>query len=105
MNANNRNKNHSAVSAADLESTAGHALLGTQKIERLDTPCRIHILSRRHRLTDQDGISAKYAIDGLIYAGLLRDDSPRWVKEVSYSQEKISSAEEESTVVTIEILD
>lgn len=53
-----------------------------------DRKVSIHIHSVRKREVDSDGVSAKAAIDGLVEAGLLQDDSPKWVKEVSYSQEK-----------------
>ncbi len=63
---------------------------------------KILVHSYRHRLADADGISAKAAIDGLILSGVLKDDSPKYVKEVRYRQTKISTKEPESTVVTIE---
>jgi hypothetical protein len=62
----------------------------------------IHLHSRRRRLADPDGISGKAAIDGLIVGGLLRNDSPKEVETVSYSQEKVGVKEPESTVITIE---
>jgi hypothetical protein len=61
----------------------------------------LHICSRRYRLADADGISAKAAIDGLIHGGVLRDDSSEFVKEVRYSQEKISRDQEEETIITV----
>ena len=67
-----------------------------------DTPVHIHIRSLRYRLADADGISAKAAIDGLVHRGLLKDDNPRWVQEVSYSQEKVPKTEEEKTIITIQ---
>ena len=65
------------------------------------TPCCIHLRSYRHRLADSDGISGKAAIDGLVHAGILPDDSTKYVKEVRYSQEKISTKEKEYTVIEI----
>lgn len=58
----------------------------------------IHIHSRRSRLTDPDGVSAKAAIDGLVSAGLLPDDSYKYVAQVSYSQEKVSKEQEETVI-------
>jgi len=63
------------------------------------TPVNIHVHSRRTRLTDEDGVSAKYAIDGLVIGGLLPDDRKEYVSGVSYSQEKTKGAEE--TIITI----
>ena len=76
--------------------------MATKEIKRFDSPCGIHIHSRRHRLADADGISAKACIDGLVLAGVLEDDSHKWVKWVTYSQEKISKKEDEETIITIE---
>jgi Holliday junction resolvase RusA-like endonuclease len=56
------------------------------------------VLSVRKRLTDADGVSAKYAIDALIKAGILIDDSPQYVKEVSFGQEK---GKNEKTIIFI----
>lgn len=59
----------------------------------------IHIHSIRKRLVDPDGISGKAAIDGLVHAGVLEDDSSEFINQVSYSQEK---GKEEKTIITIE---
>jgi len=58
-------------------------------------------LSRRHRLADPDGISGKAAIDGLVSAGILSDDSAKQVAEVRHSQVKVSKADAEETVITL----
>ena len=94
-------ENQTPIPFTNLESPARHAPLGTQEAPRLDPPCSLHIHSRRHRLTDPDGISAKAAIDGLVLAGVLPDDSAKSVKEVTFSQEKIGSEEMEETVIEI----
>ena len=96
-----KNENQTTISFADLESPARHAPLGAKEAQRLDPPCRLHIHSRRHRLTDPDGISAKAAIDGLVLAGVLPDDSAKCVSQVTFSQEKITSEEIEETVIEI----
>ena len=75
--------------------------MATKKDKRLNTPCGIHIHSKRHRMADADGISAKACIDGLVLAGVLEDDSTKFVKWVTYSQEKISKKEDEETIITI----
>ena len=89
------------ISATNMEQNFSNAPLRAEKAERLDTPSRLHIHSRRHRLVDSDGVSAKAAIDGLVHAGLLEDDSAQYVKEVTYSQEKIGKREIEETIITI----
>jgi len=87
-------------STPDLESCLSDGNLAKEEVETFSSPVRIHIHSRRKRLTDADGVSAKAAIDGLVHGGLLEDDSAKFVQEVSYSQEK--SSEEEETIITIE---
>ena len=82
----------------DVESTIGNEQVGTAESGQLDKRVRIHFHSRRRRLADPDGISCKAAIDGLVQGGILPDDSARYVKEVSFSQE-VSEVEE--TVIDI----
>jgi hypothetical protein len=82
-----------AFSVANLEQIIGDAPLAEEEIERLVTPCRIHIHSKRKGQVDADGISAKAVIDGAVHAGILSDDSPKFVKEVTFSQEKSKKEE------------
>ena len=95
------NKNSAAGSAGNVEQASCYEPVGAQEIPRLDSPCRIHVHSLRHQLADSDGISGKAAIDGLVHAGILEDDSPRYVEEVSYSQEKIGTKRQEQTEIII----
>jgi Holliday junction resolvase RusA-like endonuclease len=92
------NNNRTTVPAPNVEQGTRNASLGAQKTTGLASPCRIHIRSIRQRLADADGISAKAVIDGLRHCGVLADDSPEYVQEVSYSQEKGS---QEKTIITI----
>lgn len=86
----NETDDNTPIPAADLEPASANAPLGAQEMPRFDSPACIHVHSIRTRLTDSDGISAKAAIDGIVYAGILADDSPAEVKQVSYSQAKVS---------------
>ena len=95
-------RNKTTIPTTNLESNYGNALLGAKKAKGLDTPCRIHLHSRRYRLTDSDGCSGKAVIDGLVHAGLLPDDSAKYVERVTKSQEKIKKPAVEETIVTIE---
>ena len=70
-------------------------------MQAFDKAVDINIHSKRHRLTDADGLCAKWVVDSIVDAGILRDDSPRYVKSVTFSQEKIGAKEPESTIVTI----
>ena len=91
-----------AYSPPDLESCLSDGDLAAEEVETFSSPVHIHIHSRRRRLTDADGISAKAVIDGFVHGGLLQDDSARFVQEVSYSQEKITGEQEEETIITVE---
>lgn len=84
-----RKKNSSSCTLADLESYLRNEPLAKEKVKRVDSPVRIHIHSKRKRLADADGVSAKALIDGLVLGGVLSDDSPREVTAVTYSQEKV----------------
>jgi hypothetical protein len=95
------NKNSAAGAASNMEQAPSHEPVGEKKIPRLDSPCRIHVHSRRHRLADPDGISGKAAIDGLVHSGILPDDSTRYVQEVTYSQSKVKTVDQEETEVII----
>lgn len=89
-----------AFSITSLEQVARDESLAEGECSPLDTPCHIHIHSKRKRLADADGVSGKAAIDSLVHAGLLEDDGPKIVTGVSYSQEK--SSEEETIIYLIE---
>jgi len=84
-----------------LEQDIGYGAVVAEEITPFDSPTRIHIYSRRKRLLDADGVSAKAAIDGLVHRGILHDDTTEWVEEVSYSQEKIQKGETEETFIII----
>jgi len=67
----------------------------------LDKRLTIAITSYRVHKHDTDGICAKYAIDGIIKAGLLVDDSTDEIKKVCFRSKKASSAASERTVIEI----
>ena len=48
-----------------------------------DSPVNLEIIHYRQRATDVDGCSAKAAIDGIVAAGILPDDSPEWIKQIT----------------------
>ena len=98
-----RNEDNSAISTANMESNIGYEQMGKDEGEKLDKRVNIHIESLRYRLADPDGISGKAAIDGLVSAGILPDDSAGEVKAVTYSQKKVSAKNEaEITIITLE---
>lgn len=64
---------------------------------------RVHITFHhiRKRLADPDGLSGKAAIDGIVEAGILPDDSAKFVEEVRHQQ--IKGSKEETVIVIQEI--
>jgi len=103
---NEKNKNNTiAVPATNMEQNFRNEFSGQGEITPYDSPCSIHLHSKRKRLTDADGVSGKAAIDGLVHARVFIDDSPEYVQEVSYSQEKIKKGEAEETLIMTMIYD
>lgn len=81
-----------------MESASRHEPLAKKKSSGPNQKCRIHVHHRTQRLADCDGRSAKACIDGLVEAGILQDDNPNIVTEVSQSQEKSKT---EETIIDI----
>ena len=96
--ARNTNTDNPPFQTPDMESTPGNEPLAKKKGSGLDKRCRLHVHSKRRRLCDPDGVSVKAAIDALVVAKLLRDDSAKFIKEISFSQE-VSEIEE--TIIDI----
>ena len=70
-------------------------------MQAFSSPVDIVFHSRRRRLTDPDGASCKWALDAIVKAGIIQDDSPKEIKSITFSQEKISLSEPETVTVTI----
>ena len=62
---------------------------------------RIDVLHVRGRLVDPDNLSVKAVIDGLVRAGVLRDDSPKEVEEVRHRQVKGKPERTEITLTEV----
>jgi hypothetical protein len=90
-----------AGKASNVEQATGDGRDRACEDPAFDTRVDIRIVSHRTRLADADGISGKAAIDGLVHAGVIRDDSTKEVREVSYSQVKVKNKEDEKTVIQI----
>ena len=58
----------------------------------------VTIISRRKRLLDQDNLFVKATLDAIVRAGLIPDDSPRYLKALHVRQEKGKP----KTIITIE---
>lgn len=93
--------NRPTLSAANVEPNPVDGSSSKNADKEIHPRVRIHIHSRRRRLCDPDGISAKAAIDGLVKGGLLADDSAKYIDAVTFSQER---AETDETIITVEEL-
>jgi hypothetical protein len=93
--------NHSDK-ATNMERFVGNASLPACKGPLFDTQVGIRIHSYRTRLVDVDGVSAKYAIDGLVMGGIIANDTTKEVREVIYTQTKVKNKSQEKTEITIE---
>lgn len=94
------NEDNFTVSAADLESGPCSPPLAKKKAKGPNGQIGIHIHSKRNRLTDADGACGKYVIDSIVSAGILEDDRPEVVREVTHSQEKTKGPEVTEVTIT-----
>lgn len=81
-----------------MEPTVSNESLATRQNPPMDTRCDINVHSRRKRLADPDGISAKAVIDALVIGGILPDDSAKYIRQVTFSQEQ---SQIEETIVDV----
>ena len=95
-------KDNTAYPFANLEPNNSDAPLAAEKTTGSNPPYRVHFHSLRHRLADSDGISGKAALDGLVKAGIFPDDSAKFIKEVTHSQEK-TKGEEVTEILIYEV--
>lgn len=96
---NETTRNNPASSDADLEPHSRNAPDGANQAPAFTSQVRITFHHARARLADIDGLSGKAAIDGLVEAGILADDTAKQVAEVNHCQTK-SKSEETKIVIT-----
>ena len=96
-----RDENHTALSITNLEPDISHDKMAKKGFKRLDKKVNINIVHHRHRKADPGGISYKAAIDGIVNAKILSDDSAKEIEEIRERQEKIPTSKPEITVITI----
>lgn len=91
-----------AGSSAHLESYLSDATLPKDRAQEETSRVNIHVRSYRRLNCDPDGISAKAALDGIVEAGILADDSAKQV--ACFSSEVITGCgkDEEATLIIIE---
>lgn len=94
-------RNHTPSASANMESSPRNAPVAAHEIPPFNSPVHITFHSTRTRLADADGISGKAALDGIVAAGILRDDSAEFVQAVEHRQEK--GKQEETRIVIEEV--
>lgn len=101
----NRKKNSSnKVTDPDavLECDFGYVPLAAKKGEGFSSQVRVIIYHFRKRQIDPDNLSVKAVLDGIVSAGILADDTPLQIKEITHKQFK---ADNEETYVVIQEVD
>jgi len=93
--------NYNSGQAADMELPAGRKRSRKDEGSAPFARVSIEIVSYRSRFADADGISAKAAIDGVVAAGILRDDSAKEISEVRYRQVRVQNEADEKTEIVI----
>ena len=96
-----KNGDRDTSSASNMEQIDRNESVATEKDAGFNTQVCIHIHSIRYRLADVDGISAKAAIDGIVKAGILANDTTKEIREIKYTQELVRKPAGEKTVITI----
>ena len=91
-------RNQVADKAAAMEQTTRNGALAAGKAAQYCTPVNIDVHIFAVRETDLDGNCIKYMLDAIVESGLLKDDNPKCVKEIRFTQEKSAFDE---TVITI----
>lgn len=91
-----------SVAHANMESNPSDAAFRANETPRFTAPCYVHFHHTRKRLADLDGLSIKAVLDQLVHAGILADDSPQRVAQITHSQSK---GDQESTTITITEID
>lgn len=66
---------------------------------------RVTVMHHRVRKADPDNLNAKGALDGFVKAGLLQDDSAKYVEGIYHEQVNVKTYAEEKTVFTLEEVD
>lgn len=96
-----QNNNRITLPSSDVESDFSDESLGEKKITGLDTRFNIKVISYRKRHHDPDNISVKAVLDGVVRAGILQDDSTKFIKKITFESE---ISREEKTIIVFEKL-
>jgi hypothetical protein len=90
--------NNPAVPVADLERNPRHAPRAKAAAKEVYPRVCIRVHHRSRQAADATGRCHKWAVDGIVRGGILVDDSPKYVKEVTETFE----IGKDQTIITIE---
>ncbi len=79
-------QNRAADKAANMERPARNEPLGKKACPKTDTRYHLHFHSQRGSRCDREAVSHKAAIDGLVRAGVLPDDTDQIIEDITCSQ-------------------
>lgn len=88
-------------SNAKLESVVANEQVEANGGAAFDSRVDIYVNHYRTRLLDPSNCGIKAAEDAIVTNGVLRGDTTKEVREVRHRQIKVSSKEEEKTVIMI----
>ncbi len=78
-----------------LERLSDNEFQEKTQIQKALPPVDIVLTHYRKRYLDVDNFCTKWFIDGFVKAGLLHDDSPKYVRKITHQQVKIEQWETE----------
>jgi len=88
----------------NVESRYQDAIKSENRVDKMVTPVRVRIHSKRKRLGDAvEGYCGKPCIDGLVCSGLLPDDSAKYIPQIAEQTHEIGKDEE--TIITVETIE
>ena len=91
-------KDRAPGSAAKLEPNFSHAAKKTHETQKAHPRYRLAIGYQSKRRADPGNRCYKWAVDGLVKAGILGDDTWEWITEIKETEQK---AEGERTVIEV----
>ena len=95
----NENENRNTDSVTNVERAFSCKPLGTKENPRFNTPVRIDIRTTRRAETDNRAVSEKAVVDGLVKAGILKNDTKKEIKELNVYEPEINKVEK--TIIEI----
>lgn len=107
-NGNSGRSKHWAAAHRSRRAIGATVSLFSPRNTLVRTPVRIHVtrvLGKGQRLMDADSLlrgNFKEILDSIVATGLIPDDGPKFVQEVTASQDATRRAEGPMTVVVIE---